>query len=123
MNLSLVSDVQVINEVGSNSEAPQSLNLQKLNYRLQEQIEEKKRLVKALQAGASPEAHELYITISKTIPKQNLSWKGNSISVFNQVIIEPPYHVENVLGDSAHPTYTYIKKIVSLKGLVVEINV
>ncbi|XP_011141046.1 protein LSM12 homolog A isoform X2 [Harpegnathos saltator] len=45
VNLSLVSNVQVIREVSATTnEPPQSLNLQRLNTRVRNQIEEKKRL-------------------------------------------------------------------------------
>lgn len=76
------------------SEPPQSLNLNRLNTRVRNQIEEKKRMVKALQAGVSPEGQRLFIAISKTI--NDIVWKGQNIVVFNTVTIIPPYKVDNV---------------------------
>ncbi|XP_015602012.1 protein LSM12 homolog A [Cephus cinctus] len=111
VNLSLVSDVQVKREVSPTSnEPPQSLNLQRLNTRVRNQIEEKKRMVKALQAGVSPEGQKLFIAISKTI--QEITWNGPNIVVWDNVTIIPPYKVENVQGDKDSKAYTHVKKVV-----------
>lgn len=111
VNLSYVSNVQVIREVSSTSnEAPQSLNLQRLNTRIRNQIEEKKRLVMALQAGVSPEGQKLFIAISKTI--QDITWNGANIVVFNNVTIRPPYKVDNVHGNADSGAYRHVKKVV-----------
>lgn len=114
VNLSLVSDVQVKKEVSpTTNEPPQSLNLQRLNTRVRNQIDEKKRMVKALQAGVSPEGQKLFITISKTI--KEISWSGPNIVVFDKITIIPPYKIENVqkTGDSDEKAFNHIKKVVS----------
>ncbi|EZA54683.1 LSM12-like protein A [Ooceraea biroi] len=111
VNLSLVSNVQVIREVSPTTiEPPQSLNLQRLNTRVRNQIEEKKRLVMALQAGASPEGQKLFIAISKTI--QDITWSGANIVVFDNVTIRPPYKVDNVHGNTESGAYRHVKKVV-----------
>nr|QBH72784.1 hypothetical protein [Aphelinus abdominalis] len=111
VNLSLVSDVQVKKEVSpTTSEPPQSLNLQRLNTRVRNQIEEKKRMVKALQAGVSPEGQKLYIAISKTI--NEITWNGPNIVVWDKVTIIPPYKVENIQGNSDDKAFTHIRKVV-----------
>lgn len=111
VNLSLVSNVQVIREVSpTTSEPPQSLNLQRLNTRVRNQVEEKKRLVMALQAGVSPEGQKLFIAISKTI--QDITWNGANIVVFNNVTIRPPYKVDNVHGNTESGAYRHVKKVV-----------
>ncbi|XP_014210685.1 protein LSM12 homolog A [Copidosoma floridanum] len=111
VNLSLVSDVQVKKEVNpTTNEPPQSLNLQRLNTRVRNQIEEKKRMVKALQAGVSPEGQKLFIAISKTI--NEITWNGPNIVVWDKVTIIPPYKVENVQGNSDDKAFTHIKKVV-----------
>jgi len=111
VNLSLVSDVQVKKEVNpTNTEPPQSLNLQRLNTRVRNQIEEKKRMVKALQAGVSPEGQKLFIAISKTITET--SWNGPDIVVWDRVTIEPPYKLENVQGNSEDKAYNHVRKVV-----------
>ncbi|XP_032685105.1 protein LSM12 homolog A-like [Odontomachus brunneus] len=111
VNLSLVSNVQVIREVSATTnEPPQSLNLQRLNTRVRNQIEEKKRLVMALQAGVSPEGQKLFIAISKTI--QDITWNGANIVVFDNVTIRPPYKVDNVHGNTESGAYRHVKKVV-----------
>ncbi|XP_020292681.1 protein LSM12 homolog [Pseudomyrmex gracilis] len=111
VNLSLVSNVQVIREVSSTTNEPlQSLNLHRLNTRIRNQIEEKKRLVKALQAGVSPEGQKLFIAISKTI--QDITWNGANIVVFDNVTIIPPYKVDNVHGNTESGAYRHVKKVV-----------
>ncbi|XP_012060077.1 PREDICTED: protein LSM12 homolog [Atta cephalotes] len=111
VNLSLVSNVQVTREVSpTTSEPPQSLNLQRLNTRVRNQIDEKRRLVMALQAGVSPEGQKLFIAISKTI--QDITWNGANIVVFNNVTIRPPYKVDNVHGNTESGAYRHVKKVV-----------
>ena len=113
VNLSKVSDVQVKREVSPTmSEPPQSLNLTRLNTRVRNQIEEKKRMVKALQAGVSPEGQKLFIAISKTI--NDITWNGQNIVVFNTITIIPPYKVDNVHSKVDDPAYVHVKKIVSI---------
>jgi hypothetical protein len=103
--------VQVKKEVSpTTSEPPQSLNLQRLNTRVRNQIEEKKRMVKALQAGVSPEGQKLFIAISKTI--NEITWNGPNIVVWDKVTIIPPYKIENVQGNSDDKAFTHIKKVV-----------
>lgn len=114
MNLSLVSDVQVKNEVNlTNIDPPQCLNLQRLNTRVRNAIEEKRRLVTALKEGVSPEGQKLFITISKTIEK--IQWNGQNIVVWDTVTISPPYKVENIQGNSDDKAYTHVKKVVKKK--------
>ncbi|XP_026688810.1 protein LSM12 homolog A-like, partial [Diaphorina citri] len=67
INLSFVSDVQVKKEVNTlNETSPPSLNLARIQTRLKNSIEEKKRLVSALAAGVSPEGQQLFFSITKT---------------------------------------------------------
>ncbi|KOX79673.1 Protein LSM12 like protein A, partial [Melipona quadrifasciata] len=102
----LILKVQVKREVSpTTSDPPQSLNLQKLNRRVRNQIEEKKKLVMALQAGVSPEGQKLFSTISKTIPE--ITWSGANIVVFDNVTIRPPYKVDNVHGNTESGAYKH----------------
>ncbi|CAD6232522.1 GSCOCG00006931001-RA-CDS [Cotesia congregata] len=111
VNLSLVSDVQVKREVSpTTTEPPQSLNLQRLNTRVRNQVEEKKRMVKALQAGVSPEGQKLFIAIAKTI--QEITWSGQDIVVWDNVTIRPPYKVDNVHGNTESKPYLHVRKVV-----------
>ncbi|KAK6634853.1 hypothetical protein RUM44_000100 [Polyplax serrata] len=110
VNLALVSDVQVKKEVTTVSDSPNSLNLHRLNTRIRNQVEEKKRLVNALNAGVSPEGQKLFLAISKTI--NEVSWSGVNIIVWNKVVITPPYKAENLRGDPDCKALPHIKKIV-----------
>lgn len=106
----MVSDVQVKREATAPLEPPQSLNLQRLNTRVRNQIEEKKRLVTALAAGVSPEGQKLFLTITKTI--NEATWQGPNIVVWNTVTISPPYTAENVKGATDSKAYLHIRKVV-----------
>lgn len=48
-------------------DAPQSLNLQRLNTRVRNTVEQKRRLVSALGAGVSVDGQKLFLAIAKTI--------------------------------------------------------
>ncbi|KAG8236131.1 hypothetical protein J437_LFUL001609 [Ladona fulva] len=110
VNLSLVSDVQVKKEVTVVPEPPQSLNLNRLNTRVRNQIEDKKRMVTALSADVSPEGQKLFLAITKTIGE--VCWQGPNIVVLNQVTITPPYKLENVRGDEESKAFNHIRKVV-----------
>ncbi|XP_059047303.1 LSM12 homolog A [Achroia grisella] len=110
VNLSLVSDVQIKKEVTGLPDAPQSLNLHRLNTRVRNSIENKKRLVTALSACLDPEGQRLFLAISRVI--DDVVWVGQNIRVYNEVTIVPPYKVENVIGDLDSKPYNYIKKFV-----------
>lgn len=110
VNLSLVSDVQIKKEVTTVPAPPQSLNLHRLNTRVRNSIENKRRLVSALSACLDPEGQRLFMAIARVI--DNVSWDGQNINVYNDVIITPPYKVDNVLCEKDSKSYNYIKKFV-----------
>ncbi|RZF32899.1 hypothetical protein LSTR_LSTR004290 [Laodelphax striatellus] len=110
VNLSLVSDVQVRKEVNISPVHQPALNLQRLNTRVRNQVEEKRRLVTALAAGVSPDGQKLFLTICKTI--NDVTWQGPNIVVLNQVTITPPYRPENVNGNAESKAFNHIKKVV-----------
>ncbi|CAG9862144.1 unnamed protein product [Phyllotreta striolata] len=110
VNLSLVSELQVKKEVNNVPEAPQSLNLQRLNTRVRNQVDKKKRKFQAISANVSSEGQSLFIAISKTIPE--VRWKDSDIVVFSGVTISPPYQLENIRGNKTNGDYKYVRKIV-----------
>ena len=110
VNLSLVSDVQIKKEVTTVPEQPQTLNLHRLNTRVRNSIENKRRLVSALSACLDPEGQRLFLAIARVI--DDVSWAGQNIRVYNEVIITPPYKVDNVIGEKDSKPYNYIKKFV-----------
>jgi len=106
LNLSFMSNVQVIRKINPTTIKPlQNLNLESLNTRVHNQLEEKKRLIDLQITG-----RKLFITISKII--QDITWNGANIVVFGNVIIRPPYNADNVHGNTESRAYRYIKKVV-----------
>jgi len=110
INLSLVSDVQVKKEVNTVPEPPQSLDFCRLNSRVRNQIDEKRRLVTALSASVPPEGQKLFFAISKTI--KEVSWQGSNIVVFDTVTITPPYKLDNVRAHAECKALLHIRKVV-----------
>lgn len=110
VNLSLVSDVQIKKEVTTVPEPPQSLNLHRLNTRVRNSIENKRRLVSALSACLDPEGQRLFMAIARVI--DDVTWAGQNIRVYKEVIITPPYKVDNVKSEKDSKPYHYIKKFV-----------
>ncbi|KAF5283198.1 hypothetical protein FQA39_LY17390 [Lamprigera yunnana] len=111
VNLSLVSELQVKKEVSAIPEIPQSLNLQRLNTRIRNQVDEKKRLLTAMSANVSPEGQRLFIAIAKIF--KEVRWRNSDIVVWDhQVIISPPYQLDDIKGNINSKEYGYIKKVV-----------
>ncbi|XP_071543077.1 protein LSM12 isoform X2 [Panulirus ornatus] len=116
VNLSYVSQVTVLREAaGSPLPSLPSLNLTKLKSRAKRSIEEKQRLIQAMQSGVSPDGQKLFLTICKTI--EEVTWVGASILVMGQVLVSPPYLPENVREhkeskENNTKTLNYIRKIV-----------
>ncbi|XP_017768907.1 PREDICTED: protein LSM12 homolog [Nicrophorus vespilloides] len=111
INLALVSELQVKKEVTTPPEGPQSLNLQRLNTRIRNQVDEKKRLLTSLSSSVPPEGQRLFVAISKMF--KEVQWRNADIVVWNsQVIITPPYQVENVKGNTDSKEFSFVKKLV-----------
>jgi hypothetical protein len=114
INLELVGDITVKKEVTTSPAAPLSLNLQRINSRAKNQVEEKRRVVSALKAGVSLEGQSLFLAITKTI--EDVSWKGADIVVLKEVFISPPYQLENVRcqnsQNSSSRALQHVRKIV-----------
>ncbi|KAK3868535.1 hypothetical protein Pcinc_026083 [Petrolisthes cinctipes] len=116
VNLTYAKAVHVLREAAA-SPLPTlpSLNLSKLSTRAKRSIDEKQRLIEAMQSGVSPIGQKLFLAICKTI--EEVKWTGSNILVMGQVVISPPYLLENVReqkeGKEANgKTLSYIKKIV-----------
>ncbi|XP_063874303.1 protein LSM12-like isoform X1 [Scylla paramamosain] len=132
VNLSYVSQVTVMREAaGSPLPSLPSLNLSKISgkavhlsmgrspsmpsNRAKKSIDEKQRLIEAMQSGVSPIGQKLFLHIRKTM--EEVKWAGVSILVMGQVIISPPYQIENVKEqkegkESNSKTLPYVKKLV-----------
>lgn len=110
INLSFVKEIQVKKKASCEPKVLMALNLQRLNTRLRNEVDQKKRLVKSLSAGVNPEGQKLFITISRTI--NEVAWSGPNIVVSNQITIKPPYKPENIVANPESRQYIYIKKVV-----------
>ncbi|KAL3271718.1 hypothetical protein HHI36_022189 [Cryptolaemus montrouzieri] len=87
------------------------INLSLLNTRVKNQVDEKKRLLQAKSTNASSEGQSVFIAIAKTIDE--VRWRNSEIVVWNhEVVISPPYQLENIRGDPNNKGYGYIKKVV-----------
>ncbi|XP_050315749.1 LSM12 homolog A-like [Anthonomus grandis grandis] len=112
INLSFVSELQVKKEGAPYYDLPNNLNLQRLNTRIRNQVEEKKRMIQAISANVSTEGQTLFIALSKMIVGQ-VRWRNSDISVWNQeVTISPPYQLANVRGNANSREFKYILKLV-----------
>ncbi|XP_064456828.1 protein LSM12 homolog A-like [Ornithodoros turicata] len=112
VNLSFVSELSVKKEAGLHQPPPpQPLNIEKLNLRAKQNIEERHRLAEAVAAGVSSDGIHLFLAIRKTI--DDVSWQGKNIIVMNQVTISPPYRPENCKGKTENEhSVSHIRKIV-----------
>ncbi|KAL1488279.1 hypothetical protein ABEB36_015232 [Hypothenemus hampei] len=111
VNLSLVSELQVKKEGNNYYEVPQSINLQKLNTRMRNQVEEKRRKLHAISANVSTEGQSLFVALSKMI--KEVRWRNSDIVIWEQeVVISPPYQLENVRGNAGSNGHKYILKLV-----------
>jgi len=114
VNLSYVSDMKVLKEA-DREVSPQPLpniNVQKINARLRQSIDEKKRQVNYIGVGVSAEGQKVFNAIVKTIT--DCKWDRHNIIVMDEVIIKPPYGLEDCVcrGREDSRTLEHVKKIV-----------
>merc|ERR1712179_33261 len=82
----------------------------RLENRLREQVEKKKKQVMAFKTGVSPEGQKLFQAICKTI--DDVTWHGENIYVLKEITIYPPYRPENVKGNMDSKALKHVRKIV-----------
>lgn len=118
INLSNVSNVEVVRESPNPPKPPTplpSLNHSKLNTRRKTNIEDKMRKLNYIGTGVSPIAQKLVDTIVKTIPE--VEWSGEKILVMKNVMINPPYSVDDCQVTDSQvyqngQTLNHVRKIV-----------
>ncbi|KAF3853859.1 hypothetical protein F7725_014547 [Dissostichus mawsoni] len=91
INLAYVSDVDIINDRTETPPPLASLNVSKHG-----QKKDKLSQAYAISAGVSVEGQQLFQTIHKTI--KDCKWQEKNIIVMDDVVISPPYQVENCKG-------------------------
>lgn len=114
INLQYVSDVEIINDRTETPPPLASLNVSKLASKARTEKEEKLSQAYAISAGVSLEGQQLFQTIHKTI--KDCKWQEKNIVVMEEVVITPPYQVENCKGKEGS-ALSHVRKIVS-KGAV-----
>ncbi|XP_035688466.1 protein LSM12 homolog A-like [Branchiostoma floridae] len=109
VNLALVSHVDVVHECTEPPPALPVLNFQKLEARARHECSEKWKAVNLIGIGVSPEGQKLFNAIHKTISETR--WKDKDIVVLDDVVISPPYGLENCKGKEGQ-ALAQVRKIV-----------
>lgn len=110
INLSLPHEIKILTDKKETVSPPSSLNITRLENRLREQVERKKKQVMAFKAGVSPAGQKLFQAICKTI--DDVTWHGENIYVLKEITIYPPYRPENVKGNMDSKALKHVRKIV-----------
>jgi len=110
VNLSQPCEIQILSEKREPLPDLPSLNTNRLNNKLRDQVERKRKQVMAFKVGVSPVGQKLFQAISKTIDE--VVWNGENISVLKEVTIYPPYRPENVKGNTDSKALKHVRKIV-----------
>lgn len=110
VNLCQPCDIQILSEKREPLPDLPSLNVARLNNRMRDQVERKRKQVMAFKVGVSPVGHKLFQAISKTI--DDVVWNGENISVLKEVTIYPPYRPEDVKGNTDSKALKHVRKIV-----------
>uniref|UniRef100_A0AC11E8B8 LSM12 homolog n=1 Tax=Ovis aries TaxID=9940 RepID=A0AC11E8B8_SHEEP len=109
INLQYVSEVEIINDRTETPPPLASLNVSKLASKARTEKEEKLSQAYAISAGVSLEGQQLFQTIHKTI--KDCKWQEKNIVVMEEVVITPPYQVENCKGKEGS-ALSHVRKIV-----------
>ncbi|XP_076866276.1 protein LSM12 homolog B [Brachyhypopomus gauderio] len=109
VNLAYVSEVDVINDRTGTPPPLASLNFNKLANRARAEKEDKLTQAYAVSAGVSVEGQLLFQTIHKTI--KDCKWQEKSIVVMEEVVITPPYRVDDCRGKEGS-ALAHVRKIV-----------
>jgi len=115
VNLHLVKDIVLIMDPNENSsvelnKVSSGLNINQLNNRAMNNLDKKKRLVKAFKKGITPEGQRVFHAISKTL--EDIDWSGDNIKVMGHVTVTPPYKPDNVRGVSDSKAVMHVRKII-----------
>ncbi|XP_013399948.1 protein LSM12 homolog A-like [Lingula anatina] len=112
LNLNMVSEIDLIKECSDPPSTLTNLNFNKLQQRVRATSEEKRRKVKYVGIGVTPEGQKLFNAITKTI--NDVHWENQKIIVMDQVVILPPYGLENCkpINQAQEKAAQHVKKII-----------
>ncbi|KAN0008556.1 hypothetical protein ACTFIU_009280 [Dictyostelium citrinum] len=85
-----------------------SLNVQLIIKKQDEVIKKAAQKAMKIGVGVTPEAQEIFNSISKTLP---CDWSGENIIVLNEVKISSPYNIENCTGPENSKSIERVKKV------------
>ncbi|XDV13514.1 hypothetical protein PO909_001901 [Leuciscus waleckii] len=109
VNLAYVSEVDIISDRAETPPPLATLNFSKLVNRARAEKEDKLSQAYAISAGVSVEGQLLFQTIHKTI--KDCKWQEKNILVMDDVVISPPYQVDNCKGKEGS-ALSHVRKIV-----------
>ncbi|KAK5575426.1 hypothetical protein RB653_006559 [Dictyostelium firmibasis] len=92
----------------SNDLSLPSLNVQLIIKKQDEVIRKATQKAMKIGVGVTPEAQEIFNSISKTLP---CDWSGENIIVLNEVKISSPYNIENCTGPENSKSIERVKKV------------
>lgn len=108
VNLSFVSHIKVTKECNDPPPPLTSISIQKIQSRLRQNLDEKRRQVNYIGIGVTPEGQRAFNSIVKTL--NEVRWNGKDIVVMDEVKIVPPYGPENCTGKEGQ-LLSHVKKI------------
>ncbi|KAN0030173.1 hypothetical protein ACTA71_009934 [Dictyostelium dimigraforme] len=85
-----------------------SLNVQLIIKKQDEVIKKATQKAMKIGVGVTPEAQEIFNSISRTLP---CDWLGENIIVLNEVKISSPYNIENCTGPENSKSIERVKKV------------
>lgn len=112
LNLSYVSEVQVLKEGTDQGHELCALSHSKLKKRLNQEVLAKVNMAQASSMGVSPDGQKVFAFIFKTI--EQCRWNDKSILVMDEVLINPPYRSEDCMAKDGKEAKAldHVRKIV-----------
>ncbi|XP_060659725.1 LSM12 homolog A [Drosophila nasuta] len=98
INLDFCKDLTILQEAKIEAEPPARLNLQRLDHRLEETMEQRKLMLQTRNEYATPRGRQLFRLLSQQFGPNELAWRQSKIVVLQQLTIVPPYRMCHILG-------------------------
>ncbi|KAK3731519.1 hypothetical protein QZH41_008538 [Actinostola sp. cb2023] len=113
LNISYLKNFEIMKECSVKpTKSLPALDLDKVDKRSKEKINEKMQAVNRVGIDVTPEGQRLFDTLAKQFAE--LCWSDKNIVVMNIVIIKPPYNTESIFCEGKDENaFNYITGIVS----------